>query len=284
MSSPLDYAPIPRRRIRWRWISVAVVLLSSALLWRYGKDLSAQSKLRWTVRQCATYTRPADSVAYEENVFLAQQLVVHDASYQLLPMNNWRSPTEYRGAYKPADPWNAFPPAARPRRLGSYLFVRPGLTAPPAVPLFVHTRTSKGRPERLVVVELDSDGLQGYVIDPGPLWGKPALIWQGLVRNIGESIPDTLGRAKMLHIPIDLMPGENVRAALDRAVLKYHTTQPPARVYFGQVNPKDAAHFTIRVAISNTEFQFDGQLMPDDTIQIEGPLLYDIIVKIRDAQ
>jgi hypothetical protein len=284
MSAPLDYAPTPRRRVPWRWVTLATLLIAGVLLWRYGKQLSAQSKLRWTVRQCTTYTRPADSVAYEENAFHAQQLVAHDAAYQLLPLNTWGNSTEYRGAYKPADPWNAFPAAARGRRLGRFAFVLPGATALPAVPLFIHTRTSKGRPERLVVVELDSNGLQGYVIDPGPLWGKPALIWQGLVRNLGENIPGTLGRATILRAPIDLRPGENIQAALDRVVLRYHTTQqPPARIYFGQVDPNDSAKFTIRVAISNTEFKFDGQLMPDDTIQIEGPLLYDVIVKIRDA-
>jgi len=284
MSAQLDYAPTPRRRVPWRWVGLILLLTAAGFVVAYRKPLTAQTKLRWIVRQCTSYVRPSDSIAYEENVFHAQHLVAHDASYQLLPMRNWR-PNEYGGVYKPVDPWNAFPPAARARRLGNYLLIRPSAAAPPAVPLFIHARTIRGRPERLVIVELDSDGLQGYVIDPGPLWGKPVLLWQGRVRNIGESIPETLMRAGGSHIPIDLMPGENVQAALDRIVLGHiATNQPPARVYFGQVHPNDPAKFTIRVAIAKTQFNFEGQLMPDDTVQIEGPLLSEVFKKLRDAQ
>jgi hypothetical protein len=56
--------------------------------------------------------------------------------------------------------------------------------------------------------------------------------------------------------------------------------QPPAHIYFGQPDPNDPAKFTIRVEIGHTPFDFKGQLMPDDTIQIEGPLLSEVFEKL----
>jgi hypothetical protein len=143
----------------------------------------------------------------------------------------------------------------------------------PSIPLFVHERTCKDRPARLVVVELGVDGLQGFVLAPGYPWQKPTLVWQGPVHNLGETIPETLARTHNITTPFT--PSQTQRQLYGPDILR-----PAGHIYFGQPDHNDPAKFTICVEIGTTPFTFAGQLMPDDTIQIEGPLLSEVFKKL----
>jgi hypothetical protein len=285
MSAQIDYAPNPRRRVPWRWVGLIMFLIAAGVLVAYRTPLTAQTKLRWTLGQCRTYTRPADSIALEANAAQANQLAAKDSNYRLYPPGMSVPWGPSGGAYRPVDPWDALPATARPAPLSMrFPYYLANAPVPVAVPLFVHQLSCKDRPARLVAVELNPDGLYAYVIAPGRLWETPTLIWQGPVRNLGENIYETLARAPRFNGPFGIRPGETAQTAVNRALLEASATQPPARIYFGQPHLTDPAKFIIRVAIAKSEFNFEGQLMPNDTVQIEGPLLSEVFKKLRDDQ
>jgi hypothetical protein len=275
----LEYATRPRRRFRHRlrWFALVALLAGALIAWRYyGRELSDQAKLRWAVHQCVTYTRTEDSIAYEANEVLAKELATRNPAYRLILPQGGVYYRQLRGAYLPAEPWESIWGGinARQTRSSRSTFSRPkvgmsyGLAfslPAPVAPLFIHERECKGRSTRLVVIELGGtstrEGIDCYVIDPGRAWGKPALLWTGGPRQLGEGIQDILSRT-----------GPNIGP-----------TAPPARVFFGQVDPNNSAKFTIRVAVLNAEFRFEGRLMADDTIEIEGPLLSEVLSKISAA-
>ena len=282
MSVELQYAPSRRRRIRWRWVFLALLIIAAVPLWHDRKELVTQAKIRWSMGQCRTYTRPPDSIALESNTVYAAQLAARDTSYSLLPTAWPLSPSMkyswHNGeAFKSVDPWQALSVAMiAPGRQAVWLRSIGALV--PTIPLFVHERTSKGRPARLVVVELGVDGLQGYVFAPGYPWQQPTLIWSGLTHNLGETIPDTLARVH--NLTIQTPPGQAPPSLSLRQLYGPNVLHPPGHIYFGQPDPSDPAKFSIRVEIGKVTFTFVGQLMPDDTIQIEGPLLSEIFEKL----
>jgi hypothetical protein len=294
MSAQLDYVPTPRRhRLPWRWLGLIALLITGGLLVVYRNVLTSQARLRWTIGQCRTFTRPPHFIALESNTFHAAQLAARDSSYALLPAG-WpmtvklrlsNVPSSYswhpHEAYASVAPWNTLsasvaapgPQAASLRTLGVRV---------PSIPLFVHERTSNGRPARLVIVELGVDNLQGFVLGPGYPWQKPTMIWQGPTHNLGETIPDTLARVHNLET--HLAPNEGPPSLALRQRYGPDALAPAAHIYFGQPDPNDAAKFTIRVEIGKIPFTFEGQLMPDDTVQIEGPLLSEVFKKLQDSQ
>ena len=279
MSVELQYAPSRRRRIRWRWVFLALVIIAAVPLWHDRKELVTQAKIRWSMGQCRTYTRPPDSIALESNTFHAAQLAARDSSYKLLPPGTViASMTRTGQAYESVEPWDTLSASMRSPSLPA-TYLRSLGPRVPTIPLFVHERTSKGRPTRLVVVEFGFYGLQGFVLAPGHPWQKPTVVWSGLTHNLGETIPDTL--ARVYNLTVQLAPGEAPPPLSLRQRYGAEALQPPAHIYFGQPDPSDAAKFTIRVEIGKTPFIFEGQLMPDDTIQIEGPLLSEIFEKLR---
>jgi hypothetical protein len=281
MSVELQYAPAHRRRrIRWRWVFLALLLIATVPLWRYGSAIIAHAELRWTLGQCRTYTLPANAVAIEANPAQAVLLLTPDTPYRSYPSRDYVPWGGASGVYRSVPPWEALPPALRPppraRRFPFYL----STATPIAMPLFLHERLAKDRPARLVAIDLDPEGLRGCVINPGRPWEKPTLVWQGPVRNLGESIPEIIARGVSLSPNVIPDPGESWNAALDRANRQAYANQPPARIYFGQIDPADSSKFSFRVEVSKAEFTFVGQLMPDDTIQIEGPLLSEVFEKL----
>jgi hypothetical protein len=294
MSAQLDYVPTPRRhRLPWRWLGLIALLITGGLLVVYRNVLTSQARLRWTIGQCRTFTRPPHFIALESNTFHAAQLAARDSNYALLPPRSPLSGNYYRvtrassyswhpgEAYASVAPWDTLsasvaapgPQAAFLRTLGVRV---------PSIPLFVHERTCKGRPVRLVVVELSVDNLQGFVLAPGYPWQTPTLIWRGPTHNLGETIPDTVDRVH--NLAIHLAPGETPQSLALRQRYGPDALAPAAHIYFGQPDPNDAAKFTIRVEIGKIPFTFEGQLMPDDTVQIEGPLLSEVFKKLQDSQ
>jgi hypothetical protein len=292
-SAQLEYAAVPRRRfrVRLRWLALVLLLAAIFVAWRYGWRIRDQASLRWTVRQCLNYSRGEDSVAYEANRYYANDLAARDSTYRVSFPPSLADSWQFRGAFKPVDAWDTLAlrnlPALTSNSTpnirstlftlpgGALSYVGPGGKAPTHIPyvnrfvapftfvapIFVHERKAIGHPARLIVVELTNslqhDQIECFVIDPGPHWGKPTLIRHGKPHEVGETIPGVLSRA---GLPVN-------------------ANEPAARVYFGQIDPNDSARFTFRVAVLQAQFNFDGRVLADDTIEIDGPLLSEVLMK-----
>jgi hypothetical protein len=170
--SKLEYEParpaLRRRRLR-RAVAALMLLVGAVAIWRAGPPFARQVRYVYWQSQCMRFTRPADLVAYEEDLTRAAVLLKRP---------------EYLGINGPS----GVPPPA-------------GFHPPPLVQLqsrwgpgcvaFLHARTTPSGRNRLVVARIELEGGQFY---PSGTLTKRAIRIHGSV-----SVPATLVPGSELH-------------------------------------------------------------------------------------
>ncbi len=238
----LPYAPAPawhrRRRIRRIFLLLLTVGLALAAA-KWVWPARRQIAMLYAQWQCLRYTAPPDQVVYEEDPQAAHKLATLPG-YVFNPV-----PSPSMGV--PGPPYTSFAP-----KCWENFAAASGLGGGPRV-VFLHELRSKTGIRRLVQVE------RGIPSLPFP---QPLGLWCTLIEPAGlRSSPRQAG----FDVVIYSGPGT---AALPTS---------PLRLYAGQPDPADAAHFTINYAINNIPGILDGR-MNDDGTRIEiivrtGPAL-----------
>jgi hypothetical protein len=141
----------------------------------------------------------------------------------------WQIQSPLYGILRTSQAWDAF---------------RASLKQPASVPrglLFVDQRRVQGHPARLVAVELgQAPWLTIYTIQPASLLAGPRVIWS---KN-----QDT----------------NELRRLLDEGSM----STAGGRLYAGQADSVDSAHFTFEIVVNECAGTFDGWLMADDSVAI----------------
>jgi len=245
---PLDYAPVPPRwRKRARRIVCGLTLLAMVFCaWRWGPYAWHQSQLLYWQWRCVNFTASPDTVVYEEEPGAAALLLKRlDYSPYVLhrrldfdsPAHKVQAAAFYPQCWRTLDTMAML--SARNSFIGSNGLNGGGVGAI----IFLHERTSAaGRPKLVCVNYMeDTYGFNGtfvrgnnYVecVASPATWTKPLT-------------PSQCGWQLSLRI-------------------EFPTHAPLARVYAGQADPNDPAHFTIRYQMWGQEDFLDGRLQDND--------------------
>jgi hypothetical protein len=249
---PLQYATVPSpwpKRIRR--LLLALVLAAMAFVgWRWGPYAWHQSLLLYWQRQCMNYAMPRDAIAYEEEPTAAAQLL-KSPEYSPYPLR--RSP----GYKLPATPvqaaalvppcWRSLTTLAKPPT-GSFFFPgSPSARAASAI-IFLHERVSPVGHHRLVCVTYgpDTDTFQ------------PAFI---MGYDYVASVASPASWVRPISPPLIYFGPFDVRST-------WQKHPPLVRVYAGQPDPADPAHFTVRYQMWGQEDVLDGRLQDDDHVSL----------------
>jgi len=246
---PLDYAPAPRRHWKWtgRIVLGLLVVATAVCAWRWGPYAWRQTKLLYWQRQCMNYSASADKVVYEEEPAAAAALL-NGPDYS--PYGLKRAPAP-NGPVTPVQA-AAFDPLCW-RRLGTFttmptrMFTGPGVSGGAGGDVFLHERVSPAGHHRLVCVcyapaanTFSASFIEGFdyaaFVSPPATWTTP-------------------------FVPTQLSPPYDVISGLPRV-------PPLVRMYAGQPDPADPAHFTIRYQMWGQEDTLDGQLKDDDQVTL----------------
>jgi len=248
-ANPLEYAPARKRRLLrpLRTTLLLLLLIGAYFGWRYRTPITVGTKHWWAERQCLNYSPPHDQVAYEQSPFFGNQLVQRDPSYkqkyysQMFRTGVW----SMEGTWKQIDPWEAVSTRTGQLQYSGNFFTT--TRGQPSATVFLHERQCPGRPPRLVVVELEGSHLHyaSHVIATGSFSGEAIEIWHGSNSTIEQPL-NSWGFIRFGDNPVS------------------------ARAYAGQIDPKNSAKFSIRHAINDEEYMVHGELLPDDTVRLEG--------------
>ena len=224
----LDYAPgapVRRRRRVRRLVTIVILVGLTIAGWRYGPRAWQRVRLLDAQHRCLAYSPPADLVAYESATPQASALLARPG-YVVLPTFGAAGPGPVAG-YRPP------PLTDLEARIGG------ALTGGPCAVLFMHELRDGAGDRRLVIVFRDARSI-------GPLFEVFGI--SVLVMN-----PATF-RTELRPTPKAIVkgwvyngPGWNLPAG-------------DLRFYAGQIDPNDAAHFTIRYKMESQEGIVDGRL------------------------
>lgn len=244
---PLEYRAEPSRRRRLiRRVLLGLILLAMAFCgWRWGPFAWHQTKTLYYQRQCMRFTLPADTVVYEEDPAPAS-LLLQEPGYSPYALNRQKS-TKYHPSPVPAA---AFYPACF-RSLSSLatspisVFSIMGKTS--GAIMFLHERVSPAGHHRLVAVSYapETDSFQPAFIE--------GYDCEACAASPATSFTPLVIAPKMY--PLDVMSG-------------YPRHPPLVRVYAGQPDPNDPAHFTIRYQMWGQEDVLDGRLLDNDDVSL----------------
>jgi len=186
------------------------------------------------------FTLPSDTIVYEEEPTAAANLIANQPT-QYVPTMVWCHPNS-------RPPLNAACRKVPP--LDNFAFAARTLIAPARAPIyFLHERQSPAGHRRLVTVT--AGGSLTHLYNGPP---RPILLWEG---NYEVLIPSGLTTSDCEIAKYDEF---NVGRTLWHA--------PQLRVYAGQPDPNDPAHFTIRYQMWGQEDVLDGRLNDDETITL----------------
>jgi hypothetical protein len=240
----LEYglAPPRRRKRVIRLLMVGVSLLIAVAAWQWGGIVWNQLPILFWQRQCMRYSASPDQVVYEEDPGEVQKLLARGyVRYKLS-----------RGALPDPTPVKSFAAAAELptcwKRLTEMVPPRnPQQAVTSGAILFLHERTSPRGNRRLVCVRYYAETysftprfIEGYntdenVITPGT--------W--------STLPTWTAHPMMID------------------VLSSFPRHPPrVRMFAGQADPDDPAHFTIRYQMWGKEDVLDGRLDDSDGITL----------------
>ena len=249
----LDYAPAPPRwRKRARYILLASILLATGFCaWRWGPYAWHRSQLLYWQRQCLNFSASPDTVVYEEEP-AAAALLLQRSGYSPYVLKRRASSNSHPILVQAA----AFHPRCL-RTLGTFITLPmwplcasgPGGSGSGSAGaiIFLHERISSAGHRRLVCVNYAPDT---DTFTPGFI---QAYNYEACVIS-----PATWKR------PITCAPGSytvNVKSS-------WPPRPPLMRVYAGQVDPADPAHFTIRYQMWGQEDMLDGRLQDDDQVTL----------------
>jgi hypothetical protein len=241
-AAPLDYAPAPRNR-RWIYrVIFASLLLGLALVaWKWGPTWWRRAEVLYWQHQCLQFSLSPDTVVYEEDPTEAAALLAGNPEYHPYPLQRRSS---MQAAVSPAtaaafgvSEWN---------KLTLVLSRSYSPLINPAV-IFLHERISPAGHRRLVCVRY---GPQGDTFS--------AQFVQSLNCDTFTVIPGTWSQP-----PIYTPQG------WEFDVLTGWPRKPPlVRIFAGQPDPNDPAHFTIRYRIWGQEDVLDGRLLDNDQVTL----------------
>jgi hypothetical protein len=241
-AAPLDYAPAPRNR---RWINrviVASLLLGVALVvWKWGPTWWRRAEILHWQHQCLQCSLSPDTIVYEEDPTEVTALLAGNPNYHPYPLQRRSSP---QAAPSPATA-AALHISDWDRLTGTLPGFHPSLLKPAVI--FLHERISPAGHRRLVCVTYGPSGdtftsqfvhslnCDTFTVTPGT-WSQPPIYPpQGWMYDVLTGWP----------------------------------RKPPlVRIFAGQPDPNDPAHFTIRYRIWGQEDVLDGHLLDNDQVTL----------------
>jgi hypothetical protein len=244
---PLTYglaAPGGRRRIIRSLLVIAALVLGYSA-WRWGPAAWQETQIRYYQRQLLTYNSPADQVVYEEDPAEAAKLLAKPSEFAPFRWDMWAPPE----AKMPGPAASRIVPHYQTfEELNGRRMAVPGGTAYETI-LFLHERTTPKGERRLVKVTL--------IAAPFSFW---AHVIEGDRYQSHTWTHAYRGRVGVVE-PFDTRP---------RHIVKSPDPNPPnLHIYAGQIDPKDASHFTIRYQAWGQEDVMDGYLINNDTVTLK---------------
>lgn len=242
-ATPLDYAPAPadRRRI-YRVIFAALLLGLSLVAWKWGPAGWRRAEVFYWQHQCLQFSLPPDAVVYEEDPAKAAALLAGSPKYHVYSFQRRASmqaaPSPATAAALGVSGWDKLAAVVLPRSYSPFIN--------PAV-IFLHERISPAGHRRLVCVRYGPQGdsfaaqfiqalnCETFTVTPGT-WNQPPIY-------------TPLGWA------YDVETG-------------WPRKPPLVRIFAGQTDPNDPAHFTIRYRMWGQEDVVDGRLLDNDRVTL----------------
>jgi hypothetical protein len=241
-AAPLDYAPARRNR-RWiyRAIFASLLLGLSLVAWKRGPTWWRRAEILYWQHQCLQFSLSPDTVVYEEDPTEAAALLAGNPKYHPYPLQRRSSsqaaPSPATAAALDVSDWNKLT-AVLPRP--NSRLINPGV-------IFLHERISPAGHRRLVCVRYGPQGdtfaaqfvqdfnCDTFTVTPGT-WSQPPIYTpRGWDFDIESGWP----------------------------------RKPPlVRIFAGQPDPNDPAHFTIRYRIWGQEDVLDGRLLDNDQVTL----------------
>lgn len=294
---------ITRWHVRWAML-LATLYLMVTLQNTYLPDVRAAIKDWWASRQEAAakadtlkqaraferrlmeFAEPPAKIVWDEDPGAAAALVA-GAGYRwvpVVPLDKGNRNSAYMGVSAPDPLFAAWPRAARalpPAALddppaGSVRFT-PG--DEDAIAL-LHGRRAPSGAERLVVVVVSGRqelNVKNGQIDQGPPdegWSRPVKKYQSLTASLfapgeGETPGRELtGRSTSLLIHPEADPLVTQWTYTPRPGIFDVPRRDRLRVFAGQPDPADAAHFTIAYDVDGQPGVIHGRLKDDDTVEL----------------
>jgi len=242
---PLQYArATPRWPKRlWRIFFIALLTILALTAWRRGPYLWRQAHILYWQRQCLNFSLPPSTVVYEEDP-TAAAILLRQPDYFLYVLGRGQDfskpgPIVHAAAFIPSC-WRTF---GRP-----YAFALTARRANPSAAIFLHERISPAGHHRLICIE--------YFPGPGPF--QPAFIAH---EDYDSSV---FVPATWTHAPTQV--GQRPWAI--SVFLGFASRPPLIRVFAGQIDPNDSAHFTVRYQMWGHEDILDGRLLDNDTVTL----------------
>ena len=230
----LDYEPgglSRRRKARRRWLMVVALLAFSGVGWWQGPPAYQGALRAYWRHRVAEYVAPPDRIVYEEDPNRWPALLAQPDYCSLARLCSPGTSPFVMYMAQPVD------------RLARVAALRMGDST-----LFAHARRSPAGREFVVVVWVPYNGMrsnaQGATPDNQVRFGLCTSIWDGS-KFRGDMLSPWIAPQAI---------AENPKAPLY------------ARVYAGQVDPSDAAHFTIVYEIGDYADVLDGRLRDDETV------------------
>ncbi|HTW95551.1 MAG TPA: hypothetical protein VMD30_12190 [Tepidisphaeraceae bacterium] len=249
---PLQYAPaVPRWRKRLRRILIGVVLAIVGVAgWRWGPYFWRQAHILYWQRQCLNFSQSPQAVVYEESPALAAGLLRQPNYYPCVlgrrSRTNRPGPTVQAASFVPRC-WQSFGALIGVRwRLPRSVFATPW--GGPAAIIFLHERTSPAGHRRLVCI----DYYAGPGFDPDFVW---LVDYDTYILVPAAWTRPAIDRTRW-YPPNDIPLGGGMKR------------DPFVRIYAGQCDPNDPAHFTIRYQMWGQEDTLDGRLLDSDQVTL----------------
>ena len=207
-----------------------------------------QAPLLFWQRQCLRYTAPADQVVYEEDPTEATRLLADPNRYVAYKLNRGGAPDSTpakttAAALQFPRCWQRFSALSPIRNVWS---VGPLGTGSGAI-LFLHERTSSAGNRRLVCLRYYAET---YSFTP--------------------SFINAYNCDTQVYTPAEwTTPSSAANQSMSVDVISGFPRHPPrVRIYAGQIDPSDAAHFTIRYEMWGKSDILDGRLNNDDSVTL----------------
>jgi hypothetical protein len=223
--------------------TLAIVLFAAASIafGYYRIPIVERTNLLVAQHRCLNYSAPASLIVYESGSGRVDPLGASEGTYceRELP-SSFTFPGIFRRIEARERIRSLLPRDSAPPVLSFGAPAGPGNSAT----VFLHARRAKGGAERLVI--LDWDGvMHAQVIRPASPWRGPELLSQ-------RSIDDGLDVFKI-------------------AMLFNDEKHLGTRIFAGQPDPNDESRFTIDCYVFGVNFRLLGQLLPNDTVDVQLP-------------
>lgn len=252
--APLEYAAKPP----WHRRSKGIVAIISATLliatvcgvFVYRKNrpgIAEQLRLRAFYQTCLNYDIPATKVVYQES---STRMSLVMATQPSLVANPW--PQDMRAMAINGTSWIWLsPPLLRTHTLLGRPIARIPISSGT---IFLHGRSSPGRPQRLVCVEIALGRLRGEVLFPNAATAGRWTFHTSVIK------PATY-----------FSPAQRLTERYDQAIEGWKAWDFGLTMFGGQIDPADASHFTIdfKMSAGASTQTIDGRLMPDDSVVLK---------------